>query len=253
MRGLVVFPEKQESKILAQGILCPTVYNIDSRKKNTPYSQSSWFFRPNIPTTITEDYFETKNNREGSSYEETLSNINKGSRIEFRHGYPLITGNIRGSEIQNNVEYRVDQSILNFYSPDITEEFLNSNGIQFKIVGLVNFTSNYGDIDILTKTPTIASSAKGFLHIYSSNLDSGETCLVSGLYYNDGDINATPPVDNRYYMIYPWHKSGSLNNDSASVSSENNRTQSAILEKKKISNIKFSKFNSYIQSFSVEI
>lgn len=248
MRGLVVFPEKHESKVLAQGMLCPTVFNTKNRKENSPYSQSSWFLRPNIPIQITENYF-NKNNGEGLDYESNLQSINKGASVEFRHGKSIITGANRGSEIQNNVEYKIDQSILNFYSPEFLDEYISLiklNNIQFRIVGIINFTSNYGDIDIITKTPSIASSARGFIHYTSSNLDSGDTSLISGLYYNDGDASLNTPVDDRYYMVYPWHKSGSLNNDSASKAKDKDRTQSAILEKKKISNIKFSKFNTWI-------
>ena len=248
MRGLVVFPEKHESKVLAQGMLCPTVFNTKNRKENSPYSQSSWFLRPNIPIQITEDYFD-KNNGEGLDYESNLQSINKGASVEFRHGKSIITGANRGSEIQNNVEYKIDQSILNFYSPEFLDEYINLiklNNIQFKIVGIINFTSNYGDIDIITKTPNRASSARGFIHYTSSNLDSGDTSLISGLYYNDGDVSLSTPVDDRYYMVYPWHKSGSLNNDSAPKAQDKNKTQSAILEKKKISNIKFSKFNTWV-------
>ena len=248
MRGLVVFPEKYESKVLAQGMLCPTVFNTKNRKENNPYSQSSWFLRPSIPIQITENYFD-KNNGEGLDYESNLQSINKGASVEFRHGKSIITGANRGSEIQNNVEYKIDQSILNFYSPEFLDEYINLiklNNIQFRIVGVINFTSNYGDIDIITKTPTIASSARGFIHYTSSNLDSGDTSLISGLYYNDGDVALTTPIDDKYYLIYPWHKSGSLNNDSASKAQNKNRTQSAVLEKKKISNIKFSKFNTWI-------
>lgn len=248
MRGLVVFPEKHESKVLAQGMLCPTVFNTKNRKENNPYSQSSWFLRPNIPIQITENYFD-KNNGEGLDYESNLQSINKGSSVEFRHGKSIITGANRGSEIQNNTEYKIDQSILNFYSPEFLDEYINLiklNNIQFRIVGIINFTSNYGDIDIITKTPNRASSARGFIHYTSSNLDSGDTSLISGLYYNDGDVSLSVPIDDRYYMVYPWHKSGSLNNDSASKAQDKSRTQSAILEKKKISNIKFSKFNTWI-------
>ena len=253
MRGLVVFPEKHESKVLAQGMLCPTVFNTKNRKENSPYSQSSWFLRPNIPIQITENYF-NKNNGEGLDYESALQSINKGASVEFRHGKSIITGANRGSEIQNNVEYKIDQSILNFYSPEFLDEYVNLiklGNIQFRIVGIINFTSNYGDIDIITKTPNRANSARGFIHYTSSNLDSGDTGLISGLYYNDGDVSLSAPVDDRYYMVYPWNKSGSLNNDSASKAQDKNRTQSAILEKKKISNIKFSKFNTWINSSNI--
>lgn len=240
MRGLVVFPEAHERKVIAQGMLCPTVFNPEDRKNNNPYSQSSWFLRPYLLDNINDNYFENTNNGSGLTYEDNLKEINKGAVIEFRHRKPLITGANRGSEIQNNTEYLIDQSILNFYSPDINDAFISNNldkNIQMRIVGLINFTSNYGDIDIQTKTPPRSTNAKGFIHKTISNLTSGKSGLISGLYYNDDDL---------LYMIHPWHRSGSLNDDNASSANSNNKSQSAVLEKKKISNIKFSKYNTWI-------
>ena len=239
MRGLVVFPESYERKVIAQGMLCPTVFNPEDRKNNNPYSQSSWFLRPYLLDNIDDNYFNNTNNGSGLTYEDNLKEINKGAVIEFRHRKPLITGANRGSEIQNNAEYLIDQSILNFYSPDINDDFISNNldrNIQMRIVGLINFTSNYGDIDIQTKTPPRSVNAKGFIHKTISNLSSGKSGLISGLYYSDDLL----------YMVHPWHRSGSLNDDNISSANSNNKTQSAVLEKKKISNIKFSKHNTWI-------
>jgi hypothetical protein len=49
IRPLVVFPSLDERSVVAQGIVCPTVYNLQDRKSNSPYSQPSWFMRPNVP------------------------------------------------------------------------------------------------------------------------------------------------------------------------------------------------------------
>jgi hypothetical protein len=45
-------------------------------------------------------------------------------------------------------------------------------------------------------------------------------------------------------MVYPWHRTGSLNNDTNRDSSTG--TRSAVLSKKKISNLKFSKDNTWL-------
>ena len=243
MRGLVVFPEEHDRKVIAQGILCPTVYNPEDRNNNNPYSQSSWFLRPNLPYSI-------NNNEEDGpfGFNNDKDNVYNGAVVEFRHGHPLITGANRGSEIQNEVEYRVDQSLLTLYSPEV--EFENSNinttnsYIKMRIVGTTDFTSNYGDIDILTKTSTAGNNAAGFIKQKITNINSGETGLISGLFFEDKDVQSSSEESYRY-LIYPWHRSASLNNDSASLAATEKRTQSAILEKKKISNIKFSKYNTW--------
>lgn len=45
-------------------------------------------------------------------------------------------------------------------------------------------------------------------------------------------------------MVYMWHRSGSVNNDSAQSTYNDKVINSAILEKKKIANLNF--FNGYI-------
>lgn len=52
IRPLVVFPDEDERKVIAQGVVCPTVYNLRDRKENGPYAQASWFMRPNAPVDL---------------------------------------------------------------------------------------------------------------------------------------------------------------------------------------------------------
>lgn len=236
IRGLVVFPEGQERKVLAQGILCPTVYNEEDRENNKPYSQSSWFIRPNLPSEIT-----------GFSSNDDFNNIEKGSIVEFRHNESIITGLNRGSEIQNGVEYKVDQSILTFHSPEI--EFddslsISNVDVRMRIVGIANFNKNYGYIDIQTKTPQSSSTTLGVYTKSISDLEFGGRSLVSGLFYQDKLPDSTLT---KYYLVYPWHRSGSVNADNASLANSKNRTQFGILEKKKISNYKFSSTNTWLE------
>lgn len=243
MRGIVVFPESYERKVLAQGMLCPTVFNNDYRRLNIPYAQSSWFIRPNLHFDVSENEF---------SFNENAENILEGASVEFRHNRKLITGENRGSEIQNNSDFRVDQSILTFHSPDLEFEY-NGNkdlDIQLRIVGIIPFSSNYGDIDIQTKTPPISDKAEGFIHRILKN-NTGIGSLVSGLFYED-EIYPKEIYENsttisvKSFLVYPWHNIGSLNIDDASIAESKNRIQSALLQKKKISNFKHSKNNIWL-------
>lgn len=52
IKPLVVYPDITERKVLAQGVVCPTVYNLKDRKENGPYAQASWFMRPNAPIDL---------------------------------------------------------------------------------------------------------------------------------------------------------------------------------------------------------
>ena len=88
------------------------------------------------------------------------------------------------------------------------------------------------------------------LNVPISAGDSGYASysLVSGLFYKDylvNDYNPYKPNGDRSFqynfMIYPWQSSGSLNNDIIRPSDKGVR--SAVLKRKVISNLKFSKIS----------
>lgn len=274
-RAVVVFPTLQDRSILLQGMLCPTVFRAGSRKNNTPFSQASWFIRPNLPWDVGTTTDDTNNNKK----------IEKGAWVEFRHLHSLKSKYDRGAEIQNigtspyfvsvnnailqgsNDSYDntffIDQSVLTMHSPEI--EFdpsiatVDNSNVKMRIVGLINFTASVGDIDIQTSTPPIHYESSGFIHNTTSVVNASTDAargLVAGLFYKDYFVddakNASryePYPKQTYehsYMVYPWHRSGSLNNDAVRPSDKG--TRSAVLKKKVISNMKFSKYNTWLSS-----
>lgn len=48
IRPVVVYPTINDRTVLCQGIITPTVFNVVDRMGNSPYAQSSWFFRPYV-------------------------------------------------------------------------------------------------------------------------------------------------------------------------------------------------------------
>lgn len=278
MRACVVFPKASEREVICQGVLCPTVFKAYDRENNSPYACSSWFFRPDSPDINSDNL------------------IFNGAPIQFRHNRALITGNSRGTEIQNmsgvaledgetgttNKEVKtladivnnsdletyghyffVDENIVTFHSPDIEFDttFGNYiwNNVKLRIIGRARLGAIIGDIDIRTSSPAAGKNAKEFEHHmigYQTNHSSRSIAainggLISGLFYNDVDVTEKENekdgavdyiVGNIYnnWMIYPWHKSGSLNND---VARSNGSTRTAMLSRKKISNLKFFDYN----------
>lgn len=301
-RGVVVYPTLIDREVVAQGILCPTVYNIGDRFGNSPFAQSSWFARPNLAFDIERN----KSNWNGigtlfGGYDKSkaavISNknvnltidtgtpsaktilidiVNKGTWAEFRHNKPVPNNWERNAEIQciantpagpytaskgselnsytaSHAEYFfVDQNILTLHSPDI--EFdegvqnLDSSGLKLRIVGVVPITANASDIDIQTSTPANDTSKMGF---YKETIGSennsyhGLKNLISGAFWFDKMTNMKNVDDDHEYtesfFVYAWHRNGSLNNQGPVT--EGSRT--AMLDKKKISNLKFSSFSKY--------
>ena len=301
-RGVVVYPTLIDREVVAQGILCPTVYNIGDRFGNSPFAQSSWFARPNLAFdiernksnwngigTLFGDYDKSKaaviSNKNvnltidpGTSSAKTIliDIVNKGAWAEFRHNKPVPNNWERNAEIQciantpagpytaskgselnsytaSHAEYFfVDQNILTLHSPDI--EFdegvqnLDSSGLKLRIVGVVPITANASEIDIQTSTPANDTSKMGF---YKETIGSennsyhGLKNLISGAFWFDKMTNMKK-VDNDHgytesFFVYAWHRNGSLNNQGPVT--EGSRT--AMLDKKKISNLKFSSFSKY--------
>lgn len=326
MRPVVVYPSLTDRECICQGVLCPTVFNVEDRQGNSPFAQSSWFIRANAPFDEYKAFHYSKdslgnwigdwwdrvgpglvyssNSRAGvmsnnrTTVEEDkeqigMELINKGAWAEFRHLYPIPSNNKRNAEIQciwnppsnpsvsnsaseadinawvsqNAENFYIDQSIVTLHSPDI--EFdndvrsIDTSGLQLRIVGMVPLTSFIGDIDIQTSTPpnnyndggTSKKVAPGFYKepIGVENISRfGFKGLMSGAFwfddltsYKSGESN--PDLLNTGFVVYPFHRNGSLNNTKWATDGY----RSAMLDKKKISNMRFSYNTYFLDSGSV--
>lgn len=252
VRPCVVFPSSLEYDVLCQGVLAPTVYNIDCRRTDSPYIQSSWFFR-NVPENL-----------------DNTSDVRSGAKIEFRHNRPLLHGGNRGAEIQNMQDssvatiadisdsssadlyksyFFVDSNVVTMHSPDIElnelTQLIDWNDTELVILGTAFIGATVGDIDIQTSTPTFGATAAGFNkytvgYTMQEDLINYGGGLISGIFYDDYQVydDFSDGILTKF-LVYPWHRSGSLNNDATRPSSSE-ATRSSVLQKKKISNLKFS-------------
>lgn len=266
-RGVAVFPSIYDRMTLAQGILCPTVFSARNRRTNTPFAQSSWFFRPmwdELPTQDEEGY-------------DKVEDVKKGNHVEYRHLKPLSGNTPRMTEIQNmeicsfqqasekilqdkvSNTFFSDQSVLTFHSPDIEmddsiRQAIHNNKFSVNLVGLAQFTSVAGDITVQTSTPVPAPNDEGFFHkslLHTSIAEGVSTGIVSGFYYKSHIVDdsknakryeaykADDTIWELNWLVYPWQRSGSLNNDCTRPTDKG--TRSAVLKKKVISNLRVSK------------
>lgn len=262
LRTCVVFPATYERDIVCQGILSPTLFSVQGRRANSPYAQSSWFFRPARALGATADS------------ENSLSHL-YGSNIEWRHNNRLFLNNSLGCEVQNmdssaknidilntpnldldkfNPYYFVDENIVTLHSPDVEFDTDLQNyswdDFELEIVGVTRLLSISGDINIKTSSTTIDNRAVGFKHNtigWYNDKHANNGGLVSGFFYSDAYVDNIEhkPVLCRSWLIYPWHKTASINNDVNRP--ENKGTRSSILENKVISNLKFFDNNSSIK------
>ena len=127
VRPVVVFPQDDERNIIAQGIVCPTMFNAETRQNGTCFAQSSWFLRPTVNRDLLGAYNTdatlsayTSNNLYAKTKEELdiyilgevlngFSDIPEdnftskyGSWAEFRHYYPLPHASSKNAEISTS-------------------------------------------------------------------------------------------------------------------------------------------------------
>lgn len=250
VRPVIVLPREFERECVAQGVLCPTVYNKKDREENAPFAQPSWFFRPYPPVVM-------DNNQIVDDIDElnTGINHNNGNIIPYQHN-DSIRGKTTLGEIQSapatslspfrdsinigDEEFFIDSSIVTLNSPDIdlVENSLNLDCSQlaFRIVGVLNLTGNsgYTFIDASAPSPYFIQDETGTVfnmgRVIKGNLDyplsinnysnNGWKLMTNGPYYADIPYHYfTDSLENHYfypgntaygYIIYPWHSTGSL-------------------------------------------
>ena len=182
------------------------------------------------------------------------------------------------SWVSSNAEnYYIDQSILTFHSPDI--EFdnevrsIDTSGLKLRIVGMVPLTAFASDIDIQTSTPVnnfynsselpagfykepigaendFSYELLAWTHFGDSHF--GWRGLISGAFWFDELTGYKKDLDNTHhyttgFVVYPWHRNGSLNNTKYATDGY----RSAMLDKKKMSNMRYSYKSVYLDSDNI--
>lgn len=192
---------------------------------------------------------------------------------------PYISNDMSESDVaswvsSNAENYYIDQSILTLHSPDIefdTEvRSVDTSGLKLRIVGIVPITAFASDIDIQTSTPVnnfkdSSDLPMGFykepigaendftynslgINVYGDS-HFGWRGLISGAFWFD-ELTAYKKDtgnSNHYttgFVVYPWHRNGSLNNTKFATDGY----RSAMLEKKMMSNMRFSYKTVYLDS-----
>lgn len=322
VRPVVVYPQLNDREVLCQGVLCPTVYNVQDRYNNSPFAQSSWFTRPLAPFDkvgnlsnytdlitgspnslyskagyFTNDlnYTDPSSPFYSLSYDKPLEILEKGSLLEFRHNYKLPDNLKRNSEIQcipanapekpyvdgitsgiasyvksNQQNFYVDQSILTFHSPDIefdsSLKSISDSLLKLRIVGIVPITANVSDLDIQTSTPPRSSKSTGHYNVPIGRIENisifGARSMAAGVFWMDRlsttnaerDVVENPSepyeisLEKLYgFLVYPWHRNGSLNN-AAPIDGVG---RPAFLSKKKMSNLKYSYNTIYYDDYNI--
>lgn len=256
-RGLVVLPKPWERVVVAQGVLNPTVFEINNRYNNTPFVQASWFFRPLVPSTSTDwaysdpdsllrrvasrpyqplNYIpiELPNEIDNSKY------LNSEVQGESSFNIPRIN-----NEVGNNscTEYLVDQSILTMNAPEIEFEeitkSIESENCDVEIIGGITNLSYLSDIRLTTSTPPTTINGNYSIGLVKPRENKysrlyNEPLYESPIFTNDKEL--ADSGTNVRWFIYPWQCGGSINNDI----NRDGYNRTSVLKSKTISNLIFS-------------
>lgn len=180
------------------------------------------------------------------------------------------------SQLDNNPNlgretFFIDKSILTFHSPEIElGKVQDLSGLKLRLIGIASLTARASEIDIQLSSAGLSPDSKIYNGYYESTWPSRGSKsypkqVISGLFYFDeiykyGDNDPTFTVikikdqgdstnanlknkDNcpiTPFMVYPWQKKGSINNDTSNTT--------ANLKTKKLSNLRYFGANFYFNN-----
>lgn len=169
---------------------------------------------------------------------------------------PFTSGNylLNDIEVQGDYDgadrFKIDWQTVTFNSPDL--EFYDIEGahtelldINFRQMGASVFNYTHSMINIQTETPTVNSRSAGAKFNNKLFRGTGGCGIGSGLWYEDWIIDEERDTSNFIYaqsdiqawIVSPWQRDGSLNNDITRPS--NGGVQTAKLKKKVIANLRY--------------
>lgn len=165
--------------------------------------------------------------------------------------------------------FMVDSSIVTLHSPEIefndSVQNMESDNLRLRIVGIINLTSFNSDFSLQASTPPFARSPQEghgyyneFVGVENLSLQGGGVrgAAINWIDSFYGDTNTNDGGEGSEsrnfnilgYFVYPWHANRSLINQVETKSldcdqGQYNGTKIAVLEKKKLSNMRYSAFN----------
>lgn len=251
-RAVVVMPQLQDRVTICQGVLNPTMYTNNNRNSKKLF-QSSWFFRPTLKG-MAEPSDGTANPKATGTLHYTSNSSGAGYLPTYDPTYLRkveIEGNFAEDDKFKILSSPLDRTIIStLHSPDIEFDdslsLLDYIDVSWREVGISSVVTTFSDIDIQTESPTIGNNGAGFLN--KGFVKSGTAGLISGLFYEDYVVDDNIAVASKFeawrdehspvkWLIYPWHRTGSLNNDIKRPADSGART--AVLKKKVLSNLRY--------------
>ena len=255
LRGVVVYPELTDRNIVAQGIVNPTLVNVDDANQGICNNLSSWFFRPESK----DDPKYTLENRHGwtipgfkNAFDSPRSEITGNLEIQSNRGLPERIYDVSQPNIIDNTSihnFYIDRSVLTFHSPEI--EFderiqaLDNSNLKMRLIGYTTLDYYNTENNINASAPyEIYGGQRPTNYLWGSNEASrgfSDVWFDRVVLAKNNDYRSE--TTNLNYAIFAWHAKRSLNNQPASE----NRT--ALLNNKQLAHYRFCSHNTYFNTF----
>lgn len=246
VRAVVVYPSVLDRVTICQGVSDKALRTYQGSNN---YYRPSWFLRPNIHSSLDEILSDGTVTPFSEVSELVITKDVQGNPAYIREAE--LQGHFNSLQQDSTGGFQIVGDVASFHSPDVEFEdyfqYLSFQNVKYRRRGLVYFTHTLSDITIQTETPTISSAARGFTRMsFDKDYSYG---IVAGPFYEDdlvddagGNlerfVNQKSPVR---WMVYPWQRNGSLNNDIERPTGKGVR--SAVLKKKVISNLRYAATN----------
>lgn len=205
-----------------------------------------------------------------NTFTKTVNIRNDARKIEIQGSIQSYSSpfNAESSHKDSNTQFFIDQSIVTLNSPDIefdTEvQRYTMDGLKLRVVGAIPITANVSSHSITTSSSMLEKKHNTGS---ASKADFGTGELPKNITYNNVSINAgnrlvadylwndvsvtddaskddkvTTSDNATNYLVYPWQRTGSLNNDTRSSDKA-----SSLLKTKKEANLLYSLCTRYFK------
>ena len=252
---VVVYPNQFARNALFQGVVCPTVYNYNDRQDNTPYAQSSWFFRfTNMNFSGGEHYVNHYSIYPAASkYGEIQTMFGESESGHFAGNKRKVSADDAADNESYQNFYFIDTNIVTFHSPDIecasSPESFDLNSTKVSLVGKAEVGDKVTDHFITTENVGINVEESQVISISRRNADYHCAPLYGDSIVDNTNKNEVAGLRSSGddsilvgWITYPWHRSGSLNNQMPLTTGQKSKgftTRTAVLKRNLTANAYF--------------
>lgn len=211
-RLVCCYPNNSNRTIITQGVINPTVYNVQQQESNTPDYEASWFFRPDDSDRLSDTVIAS----DGNISSRELQSINSDEDSHYvvdRNFWTLNSSEIELDESIRTLDRRAFKiritgciSLNNFAS----SVYVDASNPSYSYEGI----KNIGLTDTIKRTRIDNLTTSGSHHLNAGIWRDRDIFYPYNGYYQmkHGQSSEEYDYGARNYPLYPFQRGTSLNN-----------------------------------------